>query len=242
MKDSLKKYQNNALNAADTEGVEKRLIEQAVEREMRAKWGKLLTDNGIDKSTIPAFSDVEASETPIVSMTAKRTVQRRFIMGIAASLLLVAGFWWWNDGITSASDLTNAALFDERFAAPSVRMEPVNTDIKNWADAKNAYRDKHFDSAVTLIEAIPSPSVGQQFYLALSRVYADKPDFEKAAAGFKNILENGDGNFKDEARWYYALTCLKLGKNGEAKRELETIGQSQGWKSKEANELLKKIR
>ena len=41
MKDSLKKYQNNELNSADTEGVEKRLIEQAVEREMRAKWGKI---------------------------------------------------------------------------------------------------------------------------------------------------------------------------------------------------------
>ena len=44
MKDLLKKYQNNELNDADTEGVEKRLIEQAVEREQRQKWGKLLSE------------------------------------------------------------------------------------------------------------------------------------------------------------------------------------------------------
>ena len=241
MKDSLKKYQNNELNSADTEGVEKRLIEQAIAREMRAKWGKLLSQNGIDKSTIPAFADNEVAETPVVPMTAKRTLQRRFIMGIAASLLLLAGFWWWNDGMTSASDLTNAALFNERFAAPSVRMGQ-NDDIKNWADAKDAYRDKRFDNAVSLIEGIPTPSIEQQFYLALSRVYSEKPDFEKAALGFKNIFDNGDGNFKDEARWFYALTCLKTGKNDEAKQILETIQSGKGWKSKEANELLKKVK
>lgn len=239
MKDLLKKYQNNELNAADTEGVEKRLIEQAVEREQRQKWGKLLSESGIERSETPVMTDIDPVLNPVF-MTAKRTAQRRFILGIAASLLLVACFWWWDVSSTSALDLANGAIFNERFAAPSVRMGQ-NEDIKNWADAKNAYRDGHFDSAISFIEAIPTPSVEQQFYLALSRMYAQKPDFEKAATGFKNIFEKGDGNFKDEARWYYALACIKLGRNDEAKQNLDTILKANGWKSKEAKVLLEKL-
>ena len=239
MKDLLKKYQNNELNAADTEGVEKRLIEQAVEREMRHKWGALLEKEGIDRSTAPLSSVFNDAIQP-VKMTAQRSTMRRFIMGIAATLLLLVGFWWWNMDTKTALDLTDIALKNERFAAPSVRMGQ-NDDLKNWADAKNAYRDGQFDKAVTLIEAIPTPTVEQQFYLSLSHLYAEKPDFEKAASGFKNIIDNGQGNFEAESQWFYALSCIKLGRKDEAKQSLETLLRGQTWKAKEAKRLLDKL-
>ena len=239
MKDLLKKYQNNELNAADTEGVEKRLIEQAVEREMRHKWGALLEKEGIDRSTAPLSSVVNDAIQP-VKMTAQRATMRRFIMGIAATLLLLVGFWWWNMDTKTALDLTDIALKNERFAAPSVRMGQ-NDDLKNWADAKNAYRDGQFDKAITLIKAIPTPTVEQQFYLSLSHLYAEKPDFEKAASGFKNIIDNGQGNFEAESQWFYALSCIKLGRKDAAKQSLETLLRGQAWKAKEAKELLDKL-
>ena len=239
MKDLLKKYQNNELNAADTEGVEKRLIEQAVEREMRQKWGSLLEKKGIDRSTAPLSSVVNDAIQP-VKMTAQRSTMRRFIMGIAATLLLLVGFWWWNMDTKTALDLTDIALKNERFAAPSVRMGQ-NDDLKNWADAKNAYRDGQFDKAVTLIEAIPTPTVEQQFYVSLSHLYAEKPNFEKAASGFKNIIDNGQGNFEDESQWFYALSCIKLGRKDVAKQSLETLLRGQTWKAKEAKALLDKL-
>ncbi len=240
MKDLLKKYQNNELNAADTEGVEKRLVEQAVERELRQKWAALLDREGIDRSATPLSSAANDAIQP-TKMTAQRSTMRRFIMGIAATLLLAVGFWWWNVDTKSALGLTDIALKNERFAAPSVRMGQ-NDDVKNWADAKNAYRDGEFDKAVTLIEAIPTPTVEQQFYVSLSHLYASKPDFEKAALGFKNIIENGQGNFEAESQWFYALSCIKLGQNDAAKQSLQTLLRGQTWKSKEAQALLDKIK
>ena len=142
---------------------------------------------------------------------------------------------------TSAVDLANKALFNEHFAAPSVRMGQ-NDDVKNWADAKNAYRDGDFDDAIKLIEAIPTPSVEQQFYLALSHTYTPQPNLDKAAAGFKNIITNGNGNFEAESQWFYALSCIKLGRNDEAKQSLQTLLRGQTWKAKEAQELLEKLR
>ena len=126
MKELLKKYQTNELNAADTEGVEKRLVEQAVERESRQKWATLLTENGIERSVAPQIAEVDAAKDPVFMM-AKRTSQRRLIIGIAASLALVACFWWWDVSSTSALDLANTALFNERFAAPSVSI--VSADV-----------------------------------------------------------------------------------------------------------------
>ena len=240
MKDLLKKYQNNKLSPDDTEGVEKRLVEQAVAREMRQKWGKLLEENDIEKSKLPVFIETDPVTNPVF-MTAKRIATRRFIIGIAASLLLVVSFWWWDVNSSSALDLANAALYNEHFAAPSVRMGQ-NDDLKNWADAKNAYRDGAYDRATTLIEAIQTPSIEQQFYLALSHLYAPKPNFEKAAAGFKFIFDNGNGNFETESRWFYALSCIKLGKNEEAKQNLNIILRGQGWKSIESKSLLEKLK
>ncbi len=240
MKDLLKKYENNELNAADTEGVEKRLIEQAVEREMRQKWAALLDREGIERSATPLSNAANDYVQPI-KMTAQRSTMRRFIMGIAATLLLLVSFWWWNIDTKTPLDLTDSALKNERFAAPSVRMGQ-NDDLKNWADAKNAYRDGQFDKAVTLIETIPTPTVEQQFYRSLSYLYASKPDYEKAALGFKNIIENGQGNFEAESQWFYALTCIKLGRNEDAKQSLQTLLKSQTWKAKEAQALLDKIK
>ncbi len=239
MKDLLKKYQNNELNAANTEGVEKRLVDQAVEREMRQKWATLLDKEGIDRSTTPLSSATNDAFQP-TKMTAQRSTMRRFIIGIAATLLLAVSFWWWNVDTKTALDLTDIALRNDRFAAPSVRMGQ-NDDIKNWADAKNAYRDGEFDKAATLIEAIPTPTVEQQFYVSLSHLYASKPDFEKAALGFKNIIENGQGNFEAESQWFYALSCIKLGQNDAAKQSLQTLLRGRTWKAKEAQALLDKI-
>ena len=116
-----------------------------------------------------------------------------------------------------------------------------NDDQKNWADAKKAYLYGKIDKAVTLIEAIPTPTVEQQFYVSLSHLYAEKPDFEKAALGFKYIIDNGQGNFEAESQWFYALSCIKLGRNDNAKQSLEILLRGQTWKAKEAKGLLDKL-
>ena len=58
--------------------------------------------------------------------------------------------------------LADNYISTDRFESPSVRMGTVE-DEKNWADAKNAYRDAHFETAVQSIEAIPTPTTEQQF-------------------------------------------------------------------------------
>lgn len=229
MKELLEKYKNNELSASDTEGVEKKMLEAIVDQEQREKWMSLMAAEGMGKAYVDA------------SMRARKGNPLKYIAGLAASILLVAMMWQLlSVPSKTVSQLADSYIQSDRFESPSVRMGTV-ADEKNWSDAKNAYRDAHFETAVTAVEAIPTPTTEQQFYLSLSYLYQKQVDLDKAALGFKTILTSSDGNFKDEARWFYALTLIKMNNIPAAKPFLEEILRGGGWKSQDAKILLDKL-
>ena len=138
MKESLKKYKNNELSASDTEGVEKKMLDAIGDREQRQKWTALLDAEGIQRGTA-------AQPT-----SARRVNMLRYAVGLAASILLVAVVWQFLGApAKTASQLADNYISTDRFESPSVRMGTVE-DEKNWADAKNAYRDAQFETAANL--------------------------------------------------------------------------------------------
>jgi hypothetical protein len=234
MKDTLQKYKNNELSASDTEGLENKMLGAIVAREQRQKWDNLLKNEGHERDVI---ENPVSQQIPVG--TARTFKLSRYAIGLAASLLLVAAMVWQIMGSQSVVDIADGYISSERFASPSVRMGNA-ADEKNWADAKNAYRDGNYEAAAQSIDAIPMPSVEQQFYWSLSQMYKKNPDYEKAALGFKTTHDKYQ-NFKDEAKWFYALCLIKLKKNDEAKKVLEEIKNDSAWKAEEAKNLLNKL-
>jgi tetratricopeptide (TPR) repeat protein len=234
MKQFLTQYKNNELSSTDTEGVEKMMIEAIVKREQQQKWATLLAAEGIQR----------ASAETTQQRTGTRTVNMwRYAVGLAASFLLVAVIWQ-TMGTTSktALQLADNYMMTDRFESPSVRMGATE-DTKNWDEAKNAYREAQFEKVILAIGAIPNPTTEQLFYLGLSYLYQKEPDLEKAVFYFTTNLERRDGNFKDESRWYLALTLIKMDRKEEAKnilQQLLRLGEN-GWKAKEAKKLLEKL-
>ncbi len=234
MKQFLIKFKNNELSSTDTAGVEKQMIEAIVEREQQQKWTTLLAAQGIYRSS---------AETAQPRTRARTVNMWRYAVGLAASFLLVVVVWQ-TMGTTSktALQLADNYMATDRFESPSVRMG-TNEDTKNWDEAKNAYRDAQFEKAILAIEAIPNPTTEQFFYLGLSYLYQKEPDLERAAFYFTSNLEKRDGNFKDESRWFLALTLIKMNKKEEAKnilQQLLRLGEN-GWKYKEAKKLLERL-
>ena len=226
MKEILRKYQKNELSPVHTEGVEKKLLATAIEREMRKNWASL-----VPKDSLETVAQKTVSKPSIL----------RYIMGAAASIALLAVVWQLMGSPKSATNLADGFIMEDRFTSPSVRMD-TKTDEKNWADAKNAYRDGKFEAATKDIEAIPTPTTEQIFYKSLSQIYQKAPDYNKAAEGFKTVFEQGGGTFKDEARWFYALCLVKLDRKSDAKTVLEDIEKAGSWKAKEAKLILDKLR
>lgn len=234
MKQLLTEYKNNLLSTSDTEGIEKKMIDAISERELKQKWAKMLAAEGIERSS--------ADTTPVRKISGNRSIIIwRYAAGIAASFLFVAVMWQLVGSFSkTSSELADEFLQTNRFESPSVRMG-TNEDTKNWEEAKNAYRDAQFEKAIAALEAIPHPSNEQLFYLGLSNLYQDSPNYEKAAYYFRSNLERRESNFKDESRWFLALSLIKMNEKAEAKVLLEQLNKKGGWKSKEAKELLKTL-
>ena len=224
MKDTLKKYKENALNPADTEGVERQMLETIIQNEQRQKWTALLSENGIER-------------TPKI---VRKLSVWRYAMGAAATVFIAAALWWtMGSDNTSATQLTDRYV-SEHFPNPSTRMGKTSEDAA-WSAAKQAYAKGDFATAAKNIESIAEPNDEQVFYKSLALMYQNPPDYDKSALGFVQLMRKRE-NFADEAQWFYILISLKKGEKDAAISMLENIVGKQNSYSEKAKALLLKLK
>ncbi len=224
MKDILKKYKENALNTADTEGVERQILATIIEREQRQKWTALLSENGIER-------------TP---KAVRKLSVWQYALGAAATVLIAASLWFtMGSDNTSATQLTDRYI-SERFANPSTRMGKTDEDAL-WSAAKQAYAKGDFAAAAKNIESIAEPNDEQVFYKSLALMYQNPPDYDKSTFGFVQLMRKRE-NFADEAQWFYILISLKKGEKDAAISMLENIVGKQNSYSEKAKTLLLKLK
>ena len=224
MKDTLKKYQNNALSDADTEGVERQMLQTIVHNEQRQKWTTLLSENGIER-------------TPKV---VRKLSVWRYVMGAAATVFIAAALWWTmgkGDNL-SATQLTDKYM-SEQFANPSTR--DAKDELSEWSAAKQAYAKRDFAAVIKNLDALGSPNDEQIFYKSLAYMYQTPPDLDKSSAGFVQLMRKHE-NFADESQWFYILISLKKGEKEAAISMLENVIGKQNFYSEKAAALLKKLK
>lgn len=224
MKDILKKYQENALSPADTEGVERQMLATIIEGEQRQKWTVLLSENGIER-------------TPKV---VRKLSVWRYAIGAAATVLIAAALWFtMGSDNTSATELTDRYI-SERFANPSTRMGKSDENAL-WSTAKQAYSKGDFAAAAKNIEGIEEPNDEQVFYKSLALMYQNPPDYDKSTLGFVQLMRKRE-NFVDEAQWFYILISLKKGEKDAAISMLENMVGKQNSYAEKAKALLMKLK
>jgi hypothetical protein len=224
MKDTLKKYQNNELSDADTEGVERQMLQTVLDNEQRQKWTTLLSENGIER-------------TPKV---VRKLSIWRYVMGAAATVFIAAALWWTmgKSGDLSAIQLTDKYM-SEQFANPSTR--DAKDELSEWSAAKQAYAKRDFAGVIKNLDALGSPNDEQIFYKSLAYMYQTPSDLDKSSAGFVQLMRKHE-NFADESQWFYILISLKKGEKEAAISMLENVIGKQNFYSEKAAVLLKKLK
>lgn len=219
-KKKLEQYKNNELPY--TEGVEQSIIKEATRQQDRAKWAKMLEEDGIKRSE------------NIVPLNSKPSLLRRlapYAMGLAAAVaFLVIAY------------LPSGESFDDMIlkyhqSGVEVRMGN-NEELEAWKKATSAYNNQKYEETIQNIRLISQPTSEQNFYLALSLIYQKQADFTQAAAIFKTLVDKNDATYVDEARWYWAYTQFKLGQKKEAQAILKTIVDNKGYNYEKAQKLL----
>lgn len=186
-------------------------------------------------------------ETPVRKLAPRRSIG--WIRSIAAVFILGVGLSlaWLMFSSPDAGTLADEQLM-EIYVAPEAFMNDSGKINVNWNNAISAYRDGQFSVAVAAIETSIEKSSEKldekHFYLGLSYLYEDVPNYDKAISHFATSKElNSSALFAPKANWFMALAYLKQGKIKEAKTLLQLVINENvaGWKKAEATALLNKI-
>lgn len=185
-------------------------------------------------------------ETPVRKLTPRRSLG--WIQSIAAVFILGLGLSmaWLMFSSQDAGELADKELM-EVYVKPEKFMKDLNTS-PNWESAIAAYDEGQFSVAVAAIERSieKNEKAGEldvkHFYLGLSYLYEDVPNYDKAISHLAKSKElNSSSLFAPKPNWYMALAYLKQGKIKEAKALLQLVINANNWKQKEATALLNKL-
>jgi hypothetical protein len=219
--DILKGLKANTL--PDTEGVEDALVKAAMEAADRKKWSAMLAEEGIERDKMP----MQVAQTGL-----KAPKNTRWIMGIAAGLLLVASVVWLMRPSESVFSVA-AYMVENRFTPPSTRMGTADPNTI-WQQAKTAFHQKNDAEVERLLADLPNKTDEQLFYLALSRLYQGKAS--ESIVTFNNLMDKSD--FGQEAAWFAALAYWQSGDKAAAKGRLQSIVTNKSWNHALAEKLL----
>ena len=137
-------------------------------------------------------------------------------------------------------------LFNENFNLYPNVLNQRGNDLQNnlmLSEAMSYYSNKDFVNAVALMEELiknhDSLAGTIDFYRGICLLGAGKDD--DAADVFSNILAKPDESFKNQAKWYLALTYLKSGKREEAEELLKEISVEKAYNYLKAEKVLEEL-
>jgi len=185
-------------------------------------------------------------QAPIRTLAPRKSVS--WIRNIAAIFILGIGFslGWLMFSSPDAGELADAELM-HIYNAPLVIK---NDDVieANWENAIAAFKEGQFSVAVAAIEKSIEKDEEElkldekHFYLGLSYLYEDVPNYKKAISHLATSKElNPSSQLAPQANWFMALAYLKQGKIEEAKVLIQLVIDADIWKKAEATALLNNI-
>ena len=182
-----------------------------------------------------------AKDTPIRQL-APRKKSYNWIRSIAAVFVLGLGLAMaWMFFSSPDMDTLASEQLVNIYKSPTVTMDGAKID-SHWKNAINAYQDGRFSIAVAAIEKsmekTPENLDEKHFYLGLSYMYEEVPDYQKAVTHLLKSKTMNAQRFAPQANWFLSLAYLKQGKTTKAKVLLQHIVDTNGWKKAEAKTLL----
>jgi tetratricopeptide (TPR) repeat protein len=237
MKSVLKKYLNDELTPVKAERVEKQLFTQLLDNKQRNRWEHLLSEEGIQRDSIPIESKVVPQTAKIVFFNPHPMMWKA-----AMGAFLVAGSWFLMRPASKNPIEGYVAEMQAAIKAPEVRMDKPNASELDWQQAKTAYAHKDFKKAgdeLQIMVQSGKATTEQQYYLGLSRFFQQNPDYKAAIHAFLQAQKEGWIG-EDEVNWMLGLAYLKSGDSENAQKTLEALAAKNGYKAKEARQLLKK--
>lgn len=224
------KYKNDQLSDAEQDALFGPLIRSKFEKDQREKWsGKLAEEYGVYRQATP------------VRQKSRYWLKVVAAVGVAATVLLLIFRPFQSDQRENITAMTDRILYEDIFPNYLQRKDANEAPEIIRSRASEAYSTENYEEAVRYglqLRAAGKADVWDEFYLSLSYLYAG--DYEQALANLEStaqLSQNGNGDFREEIRWFSALAYLKTEQIEKARAYLEQIPPG-AWKYPEAQDLL----
>lgn len=158
----------------------------------------------------------------------------------AASLILILGVSYFFNQEKVSNDFD---LFYETY--PNVVNPITRNDKHNPAEVEKsafmAYENEKFQEADSLFNIVNDQHKEYiLFYKGITKI--ELKQYDSAQIYFSNYLYSDGMQFRDQAKWYMALSFLVAGDTINGKKALEKLKENSGYKMEEVNMILHKLK
>ncbi|MFK7771149.1 MAG: tol-pal system YbgF family protein [Saprospiraceae bacterium] len=160
----------------------------------------------------------EEKQTASTSTAKVKPINKIVWLGMAATLLLLMGLFWW-----STQSVNSDELFAQNFQpypniiAPIVKSQTPSATEYELAFQK--YEQGKYQDAIPLLEKIETEE--GKFYLAISHLGNEQEG--RAISILDELAKESSNRFFEASQWYLALAYLKSNQPGKADEVLDLI-------------------
>lgn len=184
------------------------------------------------------LKEVDANWKPATGGKWLRILKRPQNLAIAASLLLLIGFFgWWRLQTPSNLELV-AQHFEQLPVLASMGLDSEGAQLLR-KEAHQAYIDEDYALAIEKFQELSRlapEDLSCQLYLGISQLGVERA--KDASTTLKILADGNDQSVNQEAAWYLALAYLQLDDGEAAKIYLQRLVQNQGYQAEKAQDLI----
>ena len=180
------------------------VIEQSIENNLRQQFLSWAEE---DRAAQPVAT--EKHETKVISL---RKIVTRW--AVAASVLLVAGFFYLYQ---SSQSLSDQALYAANYEAPDGSLLRGSAPADPLSQGAEAFINKNYAVARTFFNQIPPtdpPYAEAQFFLG--HIALQQQEYDHAIAAFEKAVKANDIRITDKAQWNLVLTYVAAKRTEDA--------------------------
>jgi tetratricopeptide (TPR) repeat protein len=177
--------------------------------------------------------------------TGRSASRRLYIYMAAATVLLLVGIFGTLKMFINSSQPNSEELFKQYY---ELYKNDYNTRsdevlINNLYLAFQAYENKDYEKAAELFTKVVQSDetiMMAYFYKGISCI--ELGEYKTAIESFNKVLKNENNPYFVQAKWYCALTWLKINNISSAKQQLEWLSNNDRFYGFKAKELLLKLK
>jgi TolA-binding protein len=184
------------------------------------------------------LKEVDARWKPTPGGRWLKVLKRPPNLAIAASLLLLIGFFgWWT--LRSPGHAELASRYFEQLPVQAFMNLSSDAAQEIRKAAHEAYIAEDYQLAAEKFGALADlapESSAHRLYLGISQLGADRAD--EAARILQPLAEGDDQSVQEEAAWYLSLALLAMDDADAARTYLQQLVESDAYRSESARELI----